>query len=109
MDYQELEGMTVVQLREKAAEYPDIKGTSGMKKDELVSALAATLGLKKPEPKAKKKAKPKGAPLGKEAIKQKIVELRDQREKARSANDRKNAVILRRRIHLLKRRLRKTA
>ena len=109
MDYHELEKMTVVRLREKASEYPDIKATSAMKKDELVAALAEKLGLEKPEPKPKKKGKSKRAPLGKEQIKAKIVELREQRVNARSANDKKKVVLLRRRIHALKRRLRKTA
>jgi len=108
MDYHALEKMTVVQLREEA-KTRDVKGVAGMKKDELISILAEQLGLEKPAAKPKKAKAPASAPLDKPAIKQKIAELRAQRNKARESNDKKKVVVLRKRIHSLKRQMQKIA
>jgi cysteinyl-tRNA synthetase len=107
MDYQELEGMTVVKLRDEAKKFEDIKGTAGMKKEELIAILAEKLGLEKPISKPKKKKA--GKALSKDAIKSKIAELRESRDAARASKDNKQVDALRRRIHLLKRRLSKAA
>lgn len=109
MDYHALERMTVVQLRDEAKKYPDIKGLTGMKKEELITAVAGELGLEQPKPSAKKQKKSKALPLDKGTLKKKIVELKEQGEKARAAKNKKEVVLLRRRIHSLKRRLRKVA
>ena len=109
MDYHALENMTVVQLREEAKKH-DFKGVTGMKKDELITVIAEKLGLEKPAVKPKKKKKKSGAaPLGKDALKKKIGELRSAQEKARADNDKKKNELYRRRIHSLKRRMRKIA
>ena len=104
MDYNALEQMTVVKLREEAKK-ADISGTTGMKKEELIEALAEKLGLEKPVRTKRKKSK--SAPLGKAALKQRLAELREQRKQARSAANRKQVQLLRRRIHSTKRRLRR--
>jgi hypothetical protein len=109
MDYHALEKMTVLQLREEAKKYPDVKAVTGMKKDELITFLADKLGLEKPLAKPKKAKKESTAPLGKVALKKKIIELKEQREKARSDNDKKKTALLRRRIHCLKRQIRTIA
>ena len=106
MDYHALENMTVVQLREEAKKH-DFKGVAGMKKDELITVIAEKLGLDKPAVKPKKKKKSGAAPLGKDALKKKIDELRSAREKARADNDKKKNELYRRRIHSLKRRMKK--
>lgn len=107
MDYHDLENMTVIKLREEVKKISDVKGLTGMKKDELIAALVSHLGIEVPEKKQAKKAGP-GKPKTKEDLKQSISELRSERETARSAGDSKKADILRRRIHLLKRQLRKS-
>jgi hypothetical protein len=106
MEYHELEHMTVVKLREEAKKFDDVKGATGMKKEELVALLAEKYGLEKPEHKPKKK-KAKGKMLDKDHIKAKIVELKALRDEARTKNNHKQTATLRRRIHQLKRRMRK--
>jgi hypothetical protein len=105
MDYQELEKMTVIKLREEAKKFPDVKGVSGMKKEELLRLLVEKLGIETPE----KKKRPAGKPRDKKALKGKITELRVERDAARAAKDSKRVTLLRRRIHSLKRRVRKIA
>jgi hypothetical protein len=103
MDYHALEKMTVAQLREEVKKHPDIAGEGGMKKDQLVEALAQKLGLEKP---ASRPPKPKSAgTLDKAGMKHKIVELKAERAKAREGKDKKKTTMLRRRIHSLKRRM----
>ena len=108
MDYHALENMTVVQLREEAKKH-DFKGVTGMKKDELITVIADKLSLEKPAAKPKKKKKSGAAPLGKDALRKKIAELRSEREKARTDNNKEKNELFRKRIHLLKRRMRKIA
>lgn len=103
MDYHELEKMTVTALRDQAKEH-GVTGVTGKKKEELVEILAEKLGIEKPHKTKKFKHK---TPLDKSAIKAKITELKAERKKAHSDNDRKAANVLRRRIHSLKRRLQK--
>lgn len=105
MDYHELEKMTVIRLREEAKKFADSKGVAGMKKEELIHVLVERLGIVVPE----KKTKAARAPVNKKTLKKKIVELRDAKETARSEHSRKRVDVLRRRIHSVKRRLRKTA
>lgn len=107
MDYNELEQMTVVALRDEAKNLGS-KSTTGMKKEELIEFIAGEMGLEKPAPKPKKK-KAGGPALTKEQIKAKITELRAAREAAQKTNDPKKVDELRRRIHSLKRRQRKAA
>ena len=107
MDYNALEHMTVLNLREEAKKH-DIKGVTGMKKDELIHAIAEKLGLEAPV-KRPKKAKKTSTQLDKGAIKKKIVELKGLHDAARSKEDRKGANLLRKRIHSLKRRMRRIA
>lgn len=110
MDYNALENMTVIKLREEAKKLPDVKGVSGMKKDELINLLVEKLEITVPEKKSKKKKKGPSTPLNKAQIKQLIVDLRAQKEAARADQASKAKVdILRKRIHSLKRRVRKMA
>jgi len=105
MDFAELKNKTVVQLREMAGEYEDITGVSGMKKDELLDALADKLGIEKEEAKpkkAKKKARGKGA------IKKRIQELKAQRDKALEEKDGEMLRKVRRQLHRQKVILRRT-
>lgn len=107
MDYHALENMTVAQLREEVKKHPDVASATGMKKEQLVELLAQKLGLEKPLSQVKKTKS--AETRGKNVLKQKIVELKTERGKAREAKDKKKATLLRRRIHSLKRRMGKAA
>lgn len=106
MDYHDLEKMTVVQLREEAKKHTDVKGTSSMRKEELIHALVAAMNITVPEKTEKRKSA--SGPLDKPALKRKLAELRAARAEAQSANDHKKADLLRRRMHIVKRRTRRS-
>jgi hypothetical protein len=104
MEYHDLEKMTVIQLREEAKKFADLKGVTAMKKDELIHILVERHGIAVPD--KKHHTAPRG-PMGKTALKNKIAALHVEQDAARSAHDNKQADLLRRRIHTLKHRLRK--
>ncbi|UCH83702.1 MAG: hypothetical protein JSW50_14825, partial [Candidatus Latescibacterota bacterium] len=91
MDYHALEKMTVIKLREEAKKFPDVKGVSGMKKEELINLLVEKLDIAVPEKKPKKK-KAASAPKTKAQLKKMIMDLRAQRDATRSAPDSKKHV-----------------
>ena len=107
-----LDKMTVVELREAAKkEIPDIKGVSGMKKDQLLAAMKEARGIKKEKP-AKKKKKKVAGPKKEMTIremKQEIVRLRAEKESIRPEGDKKKIEIIRRLINRLKKMTRKAA
>ncbi len=109
MNFAELKKNTVAQLREMAGEYEDITGVSGMKKDQLLEALAAKLGIEAEEakPTAKKPGKKKKA-KGKGAIKKQIRTLVAERDKAVEARDGAALKKVRRQLHRQKVILRRT-
>jgi excinuclease UvrABC helicase subunit UvrB len=102
MNFEELKKMTIVKLREKAQEFPDVKGTSGMKKNELIDLLCEKLNIEKVVKAVK-------VPANKQELKKRIQELKTKKEEALSQKDYKAAAILRRRIHVYKHHLRKMA
>ena len=123
-----LDKMTVVELREAAKkEIPDIKGVTGMKKDQLLEAVMEAQNSKDESPPKKttaKKAVPKKSAPKKSAskktagpkkemtvseMKQEIVRLRAERESIRQEGDKKKIEIIRRRINRLKKLTRKAA
>jgi hypothetical protein len=100
-----LEKMTVKELREMAKDIPGITGVHGMKKEELLSALKETKGIKEDAVK-------KEAHIGDFAIadlKKKIKALKIDRQAALEAKDKKKAAICRRRISKLKKKTRRAA
>jgi len=105
MEYKDLVKMNLPDLREEAKK-AGAKGTTGMKKDQLIELLVEAMDIKVPE---KKPAKTKSKVLGKDDIKKKIDELRAARDKARADKNKKQVTMLQRRIHGFKRRLRKAA
>jgi hypothetical protein len=107
MDYHALEKMTVQALRDEAKKFPDVKTVAGMKKEELIHLIAEKLGIEKPQKSTKKHKK--ATAMDRAAIEAKIISLREERKAARSAKDKKQASLLRRRLHLLKRRLKRVA
>ncbi|MBD3235980.1 MAG: hypothetical protein GF330_04705 [Candidatus Eisenbacteria bacterium] len=99
MDYQELQKQTVVKLREMAKEYPDVEGASGMKKEQLVDMLCDKMGIEKPHAVA--------VGVDKAEIKKKIAELKKVRDEALQKKDRQTLIATRRKLHQLRRKLRK--
>src|SRR5574341_791939 len=104
MERTELEEMTAPKLRELALEkYPEIKGVSGMKKEELVEAIIAEevrLGLRPKE-------EIKRPPVQASDLKQRIKALKAERSTALNAKDRNLLRTSRAKIKRIKRRLRK--
>jgi len=101
MEYEELEKMTLVKLREEAMKFPDVKGVSAMKKEQLIELLCRKLGIEK-------KKRPQALPLNKTEIKERIRELKAKKREALASGDYGKAAFYRRRIHSYKHRLRKT-
>ena len=99
----DLERMTVKELKALAAESTDVVGIHAMKKAELLAAIKEAKGIK--EEKAPKKKAEKGAITVRE-LKAKIVELKEKRQEARKAKDKRMVDILRRRINRAKKRTR---
>lgn len=104
MERPELLEMTAPKLRELALEkYPEIKGVSGLKKEELVDAIIAEevrLGLR-PKEEAKR------LPVQTSTLKQRVRALKAERAKALGAKDRELLRASRLKIKRIKRRLRK--
>jgi len=109
MDFAELKKKTVAQLKEMAGEHPDISGVSGMKKDQLLDALAEKLGIDNEAAAPKTTGKPKKKKArGKGAIKKKLRELKAQRDKALEQKDAAALRKVRRQMHRQKVILRRT-
>jgi hypothetical protein len=101
MEYHDLQKTRVTDLREMMKEHmPEEKGTTGLKKDELVEKLAAHLGIEKPH-------KHVEAGLGKRAIKAQIREYKLKREAALESKDTEELKYYRRLIRRRKRKLRR--
>jgi hypothetical protein len=97
-----LEKMTAIELREMALGIEGLAGVHAMKKEELVAAIKEAKGIKDEEPAKPKDSKATG-------LKQQMASLRKEREEARTAKNRVKVSVLRRRIHRLKKKTRKTA
>jgi DUF438 domain-containing protein len=99
MDYHELEKTTVGNLREMAKEYPDVEGTSGMNKEQLIELLAQKLGIEKPHKVV--------VGIDKSEIKTTIKALKKVRDEALAEKDHKKLKTTRRELHRLRRKLRR--
>lgn len=108
---EQLEKMTVKELRELAKDVPGIAGIHSMKKDELVSLLAKETGAGSPAPKpaAKKAAKPEAEnkPRTKAQIKALLDTLRKEKQNAQAVKDKVRTELLRKRINRLKKQTRR--
>lgn len=101
MEFHELQKTRVADLREMMKKHcPEVVGVIGLKKEQLVDALAEKLGIEKPH-------KHVAAGLGKRKIKAEIREFKAKRQTALAAKDGAELKKCRRQIHRRKRRLRR--
>ncbi|MBS3731795.1 MAG: Rho termination factor N-terminal domain-containing protein [Desulfobacterales bacterium] len=97
-----LEKMTASELRDMAINLPEITGASGMNKTELIKAIKKVKGI---EDTGRKKQ----SDVSVRQIKEKIRELKKQRQACLEQDDKKMADIYRRRISRLKKKTRRVA
>jgi len=100
----DIDRMTVKELRAVAADTTDLVGIHAMKKAELLAAIKEAQGVKKE--KAPKERIVKAAITVKQ-LKTKIIELKNKRDEARTAKDKRMVEIYRRKINRLKKETRK--
>ena len=100
--YEELRGMTVVQLREVARgiEHEAVRGYSQLRKDQLIPVICEALGLEM-------HAHHEVVGVNKSEIKAQIKALKTDRDTALEAHDHEGLKLVRRKIHRLKRKLHK--
>lgn len=98
-----LDKMTAKELREVAAEIPEITGVHGMNKEELLTGIKEARGIAVDKPRKKKKS----GEL--RELKKKIRALKVKRQAALEDSDKKMATIYRRRISRLKKRTHRAA
>ena len=101
-----LDRMTTPELKDLAMEIPGVTGVTAMKKEQLLDLIKEYRGIKDEEPVKKRKADVKTG-MSIQEMKQKVVQLKESKELARGAKDRKKVNVLRRRINRLKKRTRK--
>lgn len=99
MDFHDLEHQTVIDLRKMAAQYDDLKGVAGLKKEELLALLCEKLGIDTHV------HVPTG--IGRHTIKVRIQELKQKRNDALAAHDAAALDAARREIKSNKRKLRR--
>jgi len=100
VDWHELNKKRVADLRDMMKEHaPQIQGVLSWKKDRLVEELSELLGIEKPHKEV--------AGIDKTAIKAKIQRHKELRQQALEAGDHDQLKFQRRKIHRLKRQLRR--
>ena len=98
-----LDKMTAKEVREVAAEIPEIIGVHGMNKDVLLTGIKEARGIAVDSPRKKRKS----GEL--RELKKKIKALKVKRQSALESSDKKMATIYRRRISRLKKRTHRAA
>jgi hypothetical protein len=101
MHWHDLEKMKVADLRVMAKEKAGLEGVSGMSKAHLLEALAKALGIEKPHKVAHGEQKT--------LLKQRIREVKAQRDAAAAAHDANGGRAAREQLHKLRRQLRRMA
>jgi CHAD domain-containing protein len=105
MEIEDLEKMTVTELREYALKnHPDVTGVDAMKKEELIVAIRKARGEEVKETPKKKEKKP-GAKvkIEKKVLKQQIRQLRSEKDKLLPSKDKKALHRLRKKIKRFRR------
>jgi len=101
LSYHDLEKMTVGKLREIAQEYEDLVGVTGMSKEQLVETLARKKNIEIPHKVA--------TGIDKGSIKSEIRGLKKERDAALEAHDATALQRSRRKLHRLRRQLRRAS
>jgi len=96
-----LEKMTATELRDVAAEIPEITGVHGMNKAELIAGIKAARGIVDDSA--------KGSSGSVREIKKQIKDIRAKLDSARETDDQKWVAIYRRKISRLKKKTRRAA
>lgn len=99
MEFKDLEKMTVTKLREEAGKFEDIKGVSGMKKDQLIDILCTKLDVLRPQKKT--------VGLDKAELKARMRALKAKCEQAATEHDHETLKDIRARIKVYKRSIRR--
>ena len=107
-DEKHLEKLTIIELREIAAEIPHERAVHEMKKEELVAFIKEARGIKDEKPIKKKKHIGK-IKMTKPELKAKIRELKALRLQALESNENKKALRVRHQISKLKKKSRRLA
>jgi uncharacterized protein YpiB (UPF0302 family) len=104
--YDQLKGLTVAELREIAAgiEHEAVQGYTQMNKEHLLAALCSALKID-----THTRHKIKAAGIDKTGVKTEMKTLKKQRNAALEAHDHAQLKKIRRRLHELRRSLRKAA
>ena len=102
MDWKDLEKMTVLKLREEALKYSQIEGVHGKHKEQLMIEIANALGIERPHSHLTEHVF-----HTKSDLKQKIHDLKIEREKLIQLHDHKKLQEVRREMHELKHTIRK--
>jgi hypothetical protein len=102
MEWKDLEKMTVLKLREEALKFPQIEGVHGKNKEQLMEEIAKVLGIEKPHAHFGEKIV-----HTKSDLKNKIEQLKVERDKLLEAHDHKKLHEVRREMHDLKHEIRK--
>jgi hypothetical protein len=104
-----IDKMTAKELREIAKEIPGVTGVHAMKKEELLAVVKEARGIKDEVPQKKKKAETGKKVYTVSDLKKKVLELKEEKAKARKERDKAKVAILRRRINRMKKLTRKAA
>ena len=102
MNWKDLERMTVLKLRDEALKYPHIEGVHGKNKEQLMDEIAKALNIEKPHVHFTE-----SIVHSKSDLKQRIRELKIEREKFLQTHDHKKLQEVRDQIHVLKHSIRK--
>lgn len=100
MDYQELKVKTIAELREFATGVEGLTGYTQMRKDKLLETICEHLNIALHD-------QHRVVGVDKSALKREIRALKAKRDEALNQSDRAELVRARRKIHRLKRRLRR--
>lgn len=99
MELKDLEKMTVTKLREEAHKFEDVKGASGMKKDQLIDLLCKKLDIHRPEKQI--------VGIDKSVLKARLRDLKAKRLQAEADHDHEALADIRKRIKTYKRSIRR--
>jgi hypothetical protein len=103
MDWRDLERLTVLKLREEALKYPQIESVHGKNKEQLLSEMAAILGIQRPH----SQLVDQQIVQTKSEMKHRIHELKNQRDVLLEMRDHHRLHEVRREMHELKHSIRK--